>query len=244
MDAIRSLLFVPADSERKIAKALDCAADALILDLEDSVTPDRKPAAREICRTALAAGSKGPKLFVRINALDTPEAAADLAAVMQGGPFGIVVPKCQSARDLLRLDDMLTVLEAREGLPAGQTLVLPIVTETGRAMLGFGSYAETRVPRLFGMMWGGEDLCADLGVEPRGDRARLCTALSACTVLLPVRRGGDRLSRDRCGVYRHPRRAWARGRGDRRRAQRLRRQGGHPSQPGGDHQPVLHADRR
>jgi citrate lyase subunit beta/citryl-CoA lyase len=165
MDAIRSLLFVPADSERKIAKALDCAADALILDLEDSVTPDRKSAAREICRTALAAGSKGPKLFVRINALDTPEAAADLAAVMQGGPFGIVVPKCQSARDLLRLDDMLTVLEAREGLPAGQTLALPIVTETGRAMLGFGSYAETRVPRLFGMMWGGEDLCADLGAK-------------------------------------------------------------------------------
>ena len=171
MRGIRSLLFVPGDSERKIAKALTCAADALILDLEDSVTPDRKPAAREICRAALAAGSKGPKLFVRINALDTPEAAADLAAVMQGGPFGVVVPKCQSARDLLRLDDMLTVLEAREGSAPRQTLVLPIVTETGRAMLGFNSYAETQVPRLFGMMWGAEDLSADLGAKSNRDEA-------------------------------------------------------------------------
>jgi citrate lyase subunit beta/citryl-CoA lyase len=169
MDVIRSLLFVPGDSERKIAKAVECTADALILDLEDSVVPDRKPAAREICRAALKTGSKGPKLFVRINALDTPEAAADLAAVMQGGPSGIVLPKCQSARDLLRLGDMLTVLEAREGLTREQTWVLPVATETGSAMLGFGSYAETRIPRLFGMMWGGEDLAADLGAKSNRD---------------------------------------------------------------------------
>ena len=171
MQHIRSLLFVPGDSERKIAKALECPADALILDLEDAVTPDRKPAAREICRAALTAGSKGPKLFVRINALDTPDAVHDLAAVMRGGPFGIMVPKCQSARDLLRLGDMLTVLEAREGLPPQQTVLLPIVTETGRAMLGFGSYAETQVPRLFGMLWGGEDLAADLGAKTNRDKS-------------------------------------------------------------------------
>jgi len=169
MDRIRSLLFVPGDSEKKIAKAMTGSADALILDLEDSVATERKSAARELCRETLAAASRGPKLFVRINALDTVDAAADLAAVMQGKPFGIMLPKCQSAHDLLRLGDMLTVLEAREGVAAGQTVLLPIVTETGRAMLGFGSYAETRVPRLFGMLWGGEDLAADLGAKTNRD---------------------------------------------------------------------------
>jgi citrate lyase subunit beta / citryl-CoA lyase len=169
MARVRSLLFMPGDSERKIAKALECAADALILDLEDSVAPDRKPTARDLCRVTLANGSAGPKLFVRVNPLDTPDAVADLAAVMQGGPFGIVVPKCQSARDLVRLGDVLTVLEAREGLPPGSTVVLPIVMETGSAMLNSGSYAETQVPRLFGMMWGGEDLAADLGAKTNRD---------------------------------------------------------------------------
>lgn len=171
MDRIRSLLFVPGDSEKKIAKAMGCAADALILDLEDSVALERKATARAICREALAGASSGPKLFVRINALDTPDAVADLAAVMQGKPFGIMVPKCQSARDLLRLGDMLTVLEAREGAPIDQTVLLPIVTETGRAMLGFNSYAETRVPRLFGMLWGGEDLASDLGAKSNRDES-------------------------------------------------------------------------
>jgi len=169
MVPIRSLLFVPGDSERKIAKALDCAADALILDLEDSVAPDRKSTAREVCRVTLAAQSAGPKLFVRINALDTPDAAADLAVVMQGRPFGIMLPKCQSARDLVRLGDMLSVLESREGVPSGHTVVLPIVTETASAMLNFGTYAETRLARVFGMTWGGEDLAADLGAKTNRD---------------------------------------------------------------------------
>jgi citrate lyase subunit beta/citryl-CoA lyase len=169
MDRVRSLLFVPGDSERKIAKAMDGSADALILDLEDSVSPDRKAAAREMCREALKGAARGPKLFVRINALDTAEAVADLACVMQGKPFGIMVPKCQSAQDLVRLGDMLTALEAREGVPLEQTVVLPIVTETGRAMLSFSSYAETRLPRLFGMLWGGEDLATDLGAKSNRD---------------------------------------------------------------------------
>jgi citrate lyase subunit beta / citryl-CoA lyase len=94
---------------------------------------------------------------------------ADLAAVMQGRPFGIMLPKCQSARDLLRLGDMLGVLEARDGIAVGSTVVLPIVTETAGSMLGFASYAEIRVPRLFGMTWGGEDLAADLGARTNRD---------------------------------------------------------------------------
>lgn len=167
MPPIRSLLFVPGDSERKIAKAQETDADALILDLEDSVVPDRKPAARDFCRAALA--GPGPKKFVRINALETLHAAADLAAIMQGAPFGIMLPKCQSATDLHRLDDMLTVLEAREGLALGSTLVLPIVTETAAAMLGFPTYVGAELPRLFGMTWGGEDLAADLGARSNRD---------------------------------------------------------------------------
>jgi citrate lyase subunit beta/citryl-CoA lyase len=169
MPRIRSLLFVPGDSEKKIAKAHDCSADALILDLEDSVAPDRKAAARALCREVLAACAHPQALFVRINALDTDHAAADLATVLKGGPFGIMLPKCQSARDLMRLDDMLTVLEAREGLPTGSTAVLPIVTETGAAMLNLGSYAEMRITRVFGMTWGGEDLAADLGARTNRD---------------------------------------------------------------------------
>jgi citrate lyase subunit beta / citryl-CoA lyase len=171
MPSIRSLLFVPGDSEKKIAKARSCSADALILDLEDSVAPDRKPAARALCREVLAARDHPQALFVRINALDTEHAVADLAEVLRGGPFGIVLPKCQSARDLVRLDDMLTVLEAREGLPSGQTVVLPIVTETGAAMLNFASYAEMKIARVFGMTWGGEDLAADLGARTNRDEA-------------------------------------------------------------------------
>ena len=169
MRAIRSLLFVPGDSARKLLKARDTAADALILDLEDSVAPDRKDAARTLVGAAL--GEPGPPMFVRINALDTPDAAHDLAAAVQGRAFGIMLPKCRGAPDLRRLHDMLTVLEARERLATGSTVVLPIVTETGAAMLGAATYAEPGIPRLFGMAWGGEDLAADLGARTNRDEA-------------------------------------------------------------------------
>ena len=87
MEAIRSLLFVPGDSERKIAKVQSSAADALILDLEDSVVPEKRAVARELCLVTLQAG--GPKpMFVRVNALETPEALLDLAAVVRGRPYG------------------------------------------------------------------------------------------------------------------------------------------------------------
>ena len=161
--AIRSLLFVPSDSERKLARALASEADALILDLEDSVAPAERAKARALCRETLEAAAGPQKLFVRINGLATPESALDLAAVMRGRPFGIMLPKCGGAADVSRLGDMLTALEAREGFPCGGTRILPIVTETGEAMLRFLSYAETPLPRLFGMLWGGEDLAADIG---------------------------------------------------------------------------------
>ncbi len=165
---MRSLLFVPGDDERKIAKGLACAADALILDLEDSVAPQRKDSARAICAATLAAGAR-MKLFVRINALDTPAALLDLAAVVKARPFGIMLPKCRGGDDARLLSHYLTALEARDGVPAGDIRILPIVTETGGAMFGLGSYDNPPIPRLCGMLWGGEDLAADLGAITNRD---------------------------------------------------------------------------
>jgi citrate lyase subunit beta/citryl-CoA lyase len=166
MEAIRSLLFVPGDSERKIAKAQSSAADALILDLEDSVVPENRTVARELCLATLQAG--GPKpMLIRVNALETPDALLDLAAVVRGQPYGIMLPKCNSARDIHCLDHYLSALEIRDGISPGATKVLPIITETGASMFGAATYCQT-TPRLAGLLWGGEDLAADIGA--RGNR--------------------------------------------------------------------------
>lgn len=168
MQGIRSLLFVPGDSERKIEKALASPADALILDLEDAVAPERRGIAREICAEALRSSQTRQRLFVRINALDTADALPDLAAVVGARPFAIMLPKCRSAADVLRLDHYLSALEAKEQAQVGKILVMPIVTETGEAMFGLGSYGEG-TPRLAGMLWGGEDLAADIGAHGNRD---------------------------------------------------------------------------
>src|SRR5215210_4481459 len=109
---MRSLLFVPGDDERKIAKGLASAADALILDLEDAVAPQRKPAAREICAATLTGAGARKTLFVRINGLDTPDALLDLAAIVKGRPFGIMLPKCRGGDDVRLASHYLTALEA------------------------------------------------------------------------------------------------------------------------------------
>jgi citrate lyase subunit beta/citryl-CoA lyase len=167
MQELRSLLFVPGDSERKIAKALSSTADALIVDLEDSVVPHKRVEARELCLATLQAGSS-KKLFVRINALDTEDALLDLAAIVRGRPYGIMLPKCRSSGDLLILDRYLSALEVRDGIARGTTKVLPIVTETGASLFGAGSYRED-APRLVGLLWGGEDLAADIGARANRD---------------------------------------------------------------------------
>jgi citrate lyase subunit beta/citryl-CoA lyase len=166
---MRSLLFVPGDDERKIAKGLASSADALILDLEDAVAPRRKAAAREISAAALRSANTAKTLFVRINALDTPDAQADLAAVVGAKPFGIVVPKCRSGEDVRTVSKMLEAIEAREGVTVSATRILPIVTETAASMFGLGTYADPPISRLFGMMWGGEDLAADIGAVANRD---------------------------------------------------------------------------
>ena len=174
---MRSLLFVPADDERKIAKALDSAADALILDLEDAVAPQRKAAAREVCASVLRSAKTPKKIFVRINGLDTPHALADLAAVVAGKPFGVMLPKSSCGSDVRRLSLYLEALEARDGVAPASVRILPIVTETAKSMFGLGSYADPAIARLFGMLWGGEDLAADVGATGnRGDDGRYAPA--------------------------------------------------------------------
>ena len=137
----RSYLFVPADSERKMKKAADVGADALILDLEDSVAPDSRPAARELGRDYLV-DREG--VWVRINPVASEDAAADLEAVMPSAPTGIVLPKSRGADDVVRLAAMLDTLERTHGIEAGRTCILPICTETPDALFTLGSYAGSQ----------------------------------------------------------------------------------------------------
>jgi citrate lyase subunit beta/citryl-CoA lyase len=161
---LRSILFVPADSDRKLEKALTCRADALILDLEDAVVDTRKAQARQMAVefiTARAAQFTAP-VYVRINALDTPFALADLAAVVVPGLAGVVVPKLRSVADLTRVAHGLDTLEAKAGLSAGSIRLIPVATETPQAMLTMQGFTGP-VPRLAAVTWGAEDLSSAVG---------------------------------------------------------------------------------
>ena len=168
---LRSMLFVPADSDRKLAKGTASPADVLILDLEDSVAEARKDAARRMAAEFIAAQAAriAPRLFVRVNPLDTPFAMADLAAVVVPGLAGIVLPKSKSAADALRLSHGIDALEARAGLAAGSVRVVPVATETAEAMLTMPSWAQVALPRLAGITWGAEDLSAAIGAVSNRD---------------------------------------------------------------------------
>jgi len=157
---------MPGSNAKALAKAATLPADALILDLEDSIVPEKRAVARELCLVTLQTG--GPKpMLVRVNALETADALLDLAAVVRGRPYGIMLPKCSAARDIHCLDRYLSALEIRDGIAPGATKVLPIITETGASMFGAATYRQT-TPRLAGLLWGGEDLAADIGA--RGNR--------------------------------------------------------------------------
>lgn len=162
---MRSFLFIPADSERKLAKALSANADALILDLEDSVSPDRRPLARglaaEFIRTTVAL-SERPRLYVRINPIDGDDAQADIAAVIPARPDGVVQPKPNSGRDVQQLSMALAHAEERAGLQNAATRILPIVTETPASVLQLSTYIGAS-SRTIAMSWGAEDLSAVVG---------------------------------------------------------------------------------
>jgi citrate lyase subunit beta/citryl-CoA lyase len=163
----RSFLFVPGDSERKFAKALGSGADALIVDLEDAVAPQAKPAARTLLGGFLASDG-GPELWVRINPLDTDDSGLDLEAMSDRLPAGVVLPKANGADDIRRLDTMLSTLEQAAGAEPGATRVLPLVTERPAALFRVQEYAEV-TGRLHGLTWGAEDLAAALGAQRNKD---------------------------------------------------------------------------
>ncbi len=161
----RSFLFVPADSERKLQKALQAGADALIVDLEDAVAVNARPDARLLAREFLAGKEN---VWVRINPLDTNDAAADLEAVMPSMPAGIVLPKPRSATAAIELDKRISDLESRHGIDAGHTKILPLCTEHPEALFTLNGYARS-TPRLAGLSWGAEDLSAALGATTNRD---------------------------------------------------------------------------
>ncbi|PWR20936.1 HpcH/HpaI aldolase/citrate lyase family protein [Zavarzinia compransoris] len=166
---LRSLLFVPGDSEKKFAKAAKAGADALILDLEDAVAPSRKADARFIVRDLLAGHGGGTAgLIVRVNALDTGLTLADLSAVVRPGLDAILVPKANGAADIQRIGHYLDALEAQAGMAPGTVKILVVSTETPAALFNLGSYAPAH-PRLIGLTWGAEDLGAAIGATANKD---------------------------------------------------------------------------
>jgi citrate lyase subunit beta / citryl-CoA lyase len=169
---LRSLLFIPADSEKKLAKGDASGADALILDLEDSVAPANKPAARELTAAYLRErprGERATQLWVRINPLDSGLALADLAAIVAADPNGIMLPKPDSPADLVRLSYYLDALEEQAGIAAGSIGVLPVATETAAAAFRLGDYGTAKLDRLVGITWGAEDLSTAVGATTNLD---------------------------------------------------------------------------
>jgi citrate lyase subunit beta/citryl-CoA lyase len=169
---LRSLLFVPADSERKFAKANGIGADALILDLEDSVAISRKVLARDMVRNFLSEQQREWSFLVRINPLGSGLTLGDLAAVVRPGLDGILIPKVSGIGDVELISNYVDALEVAAGIQPGYVKLLVVATETPAAMIGFAGYA-TPNRRLVAMTWGAEDLGAALGAlsnkEPNGE---------------------------------------------------------------------------
>jgi citrate lyase subunit beta/citryl-CoA lyase len=192
----RSWLFAPGDSERKMEKANASDADIVLLDLEDAVSEEAKPKAREMVAAFIKAQpEQRNRLWVRINPLQGPHALADLVAVTGAGPGGIMLPKPLGRRCIEKLDHYLTALEAVCGIEIGSTKVIPLVTETAESMFTTGDYKGA--PRLVAMTWGAEDLADSVGAsENRTDDGSygftyelarsLCLLGAAAAGVLPI----------------------------------------------------------
>ena len=170
---MRSLLFVPADGGAKLDKAMASGADAVILDLEDSIAPERKAHARAAALEFLKAAQtkkQRPRLLVRINGLDTGMIDADLEAVVAGRPDAIVFPKAEGGASVVHLDAKLTAREAIAGLPEGGIKILAQAVESAAGLFAAGTYRGASA-RLIGMTWGPEDLSAELGAQANRDAA-------------------------------------------------------------------------
>lgn len=165
----RSWLFVPGDSPAKMDKALASGADALILDLEDSVALARKDDARTMVAQFLAAQPGAvAQLWVRINSPRSGLLEQDLAAIVAAAPAGVVLPKPDSGRDLAALDERLAALEGEVGRPLGAIRILPIATETPASLFHLHTYGGV-TSRLAGLTWGAEDLSSAIGAMSARD---------------------------------------------------------------------------
>jgi citrate lyase subunit beta/citryl-CoA lyase len=168
---MRSLLFVPADGGKKLDKAMASGADAVIVDLEDSISAAGKADARRSAAAFLADAVKAaprPRLLVRINALDTGLADADLDAVVPARPEAIMLPKAAGGASVIHADAKLAVREATSNLAEGSIKIVAIATETAAALFLAGTYGGAST-RLVGLTWGAEDLSAELGAETNRD---------------------------------------------------------------------------
>ncbi len=173
---MRSMLFVPADSEHKMAKAMASGADAVILDLEDSIAIEAKPRARQVARDFLKAAAAAPvagrpRIYVRINGIATPFWQDDLAALALAMPDGIMLPKTRSGEDVHQLSVALGHAEEKVGVPDGTTRIVALITEVPVSILQLPSYIGSS-NRIEGFTWGAEDLSAEIGAsanrEPDG----------------------------------------------------------------------------
>lgn len=194
---MRSLLFVPGDSERKLEKAISSQSDVLIADLEDSVSLDSKAEGRRIAEVFLqsARSRTNAQLYVRVNDLATGLTEDDLAVVMKARPDGIMLPKAEGGNDVARLAAALRVHEAENGIEDGRTRILPIITETALGVLNAASYRGSS-DRLAGLTWGAEDLSAHIGAlaarhedgsyTPLFQLARNMTLLAAAAAGVPA----------------------------------------------------------
>lgn len=214
---MRSFLFVPADSDKKLAKAAEAGADALILDLEDSVALSNKEAARAKARDYLkSASATGAKICVRMNALDTKFWRDDLKSVVPQRPHAILIPKTLSGNCVKKVANALTEIEAEAGLRTDAIKLFCVATETAASLFSLGTYAGSS-PRLFALTWGAEDLAAALGARGNKDEtgaytepyrlARTLTLLGAVAANVIPLDGVYKDFRDEAGLEREAREA-------------------------------------
>ncbi|MGK2908255.1 MAG: HpcH/HpaI aldolase/citrate lyase family protein [Sphingobium sp.] len=169
---IRSFLFIPGDSEKKLGKVDGVTADAFILDLEDAVAVARKPVARQMVPAFIKErprDTRKAQLWVRVNPLDTPWTLEDLAAIVPAAPDGIMLPKVDGPQDVAQVGHYLSALETASGIEPGSIKILPVATETAVAPFRLGDYAAAKLERLYGLTWGAEDLSSAIGASGNTD---------------------------------------------------------------------------
>jgi len=196
---MRSLLFVPADSHRKLEKSLESGADAIIIDLEDAIAADQKETARANAAAfirSLPESSSRPPLFIRVNGLESGLTDADLDAVLPAKPYGVVLPKGEGGASIVHLDAKLTAREAMHGIEDGATRIFAFAIESASAIFLAGTYAGASA-RLLGLTWGSEDLSYEFGgvssrnaegqfFEPYKLARTLCLAAAASAKVLAI----------------------------------------------------------